>query len=78
MEIMDRWSVERDTWVSHPEVEQARAYLDHQGIATTALPDGHYRWERTGETVDAAHLVLRSLNAFLGRTGRLPPLPLRR
>ena len=38
--ILYRWSAERDTWVSASEVEEARAYLARQGIATSALPDG--------------------------------------
>ena len=31
--IMYRWSVERDTWVSTIEVEQARDYLERSGMA---------------------------------------------
>ena len=60
--IMYRWSVERDTWVSTIEVEQARDYLERSGMAVTTLPDGRY--EVAGETVDtfgAARLVLLGL-----------------
>jgi hypothetical protein len=60
--IMYRWSVERDTWVSTIEVEQAREYLERAGMAVTPLPDGRYAV--AGETVDtlgAARLVLLGL-----------------
>jgi len=60
--IMYRWSVERDTWVSTIEVEQARDYLERSGMAVTTLPDGRYAV--AGETVDtlgAARLVLLGL-----------------
>lgn len=60
--IMYRWSVERDTWVSATEVEQARAYLERIGVATDALPDGQFAV--TGQrmsTVGAARLVLLGL-----------------
>ncbi len=70
---MGRWSVERDTSVSRPEVEEARAYLNRHGLPTTALADGQYRWERTGETLDAAHLVLRSLYSLVRRMPVTPP-----
>jgi hypothetical protein len=60
--IMYRWSVERDTWVSASEVQQARAYLEQAGITTTPLPDG--RFAVVGEAVnslEAARLVLLGL-----------------
>jgi len=60
--IMYRWSVERDTWVSTNEVEQARVYLEHAGIVTRPLPDGKFEVE--GDTVTAlgaARLVLLGL-----------------
>src|SRR5262249_54340538 len=60
--IMYRWSVERDTWVSATEVEQARAYLERVGVSTDALPDGQF--VVTGQrmnTVGAARLVLLGL-----------------
>jgi len=60
--IMYRWSVERDTWVSTIEVEQAREYLERAGMAITALPDGGYAV--AGENVDTvgdARLVLLGL-----------------
>ena len=60
--IMYRCSVERDTWVSATEVEEARAYLERLGIATTPLPDG--RFAITGEAADvlgSARLVLLGL-----------------
>ncbi len=60
--IMYRWSVERDTWVSTAEVQQARAYLDRIGVSTDALPDGQFAV--TGphmSTVGAARLVLLGL-----------------
>jgi hypothetical protein len=60
--IMYRWSVERDTWVSPDEVAQARAYLEHVGVSTSALPDGQFAV--AGEpvnTLGAARLVLLGL-----------------
>lgn len=60
--IMYRWSVERDTWVSSMEVEQAREYLERAGMAVTPLPDG--RFMVAGETSDslgASRLVLLGL-----------------
>jgi len=38
--IMYRWSVERDTWVSTIEVEEARDYLERSGMAVTTTADG--------------------------------------
>lgn len=70
--IMYRWSVERDTWVSSSEVEQARAYLEREGIATRALPDGRFTVETgTAETLGAARLVLLGLrHLHAARRGR--------
>ena len=59
--IMYRWSTERDTWVSKDEVEQARAYLERQGVLTRSLPDGRFAVAGDGETLGAAHLVLLGL-----------------
>jgi hypothetical protein len=60
--IMYRWTVERDTWVSATEVEQARAYLERAGIATTLLPDGRFAVAgQTPDTLGAARLVLLGL-----------------
>lgn len=60
--IMYRWSVERDTWVSTIEVEQARDYLERSGMAVTTLPDGRYAvGGETADTLGAARLVLLGL-----------------
>jgi len=60
--IMYRWSVERDTWVSTIEVEQAREYLERAGMAITVLPDGGYVVAgENGDTVGDARLVLLGL-----------------
>lgn len=60
--IMYRWSVERDVWVSPREVEHARAYLQHLGITTTALPDGRFTIEGEAAAVyDPAPLVMLGL-----------------
>lgn len=60
--IMYRWSVERDTWVSTIEVEQAREYLERAGMAITALPDGGYVVAgEHADTVGDARLVLLGL-----------------
>jgi len=68
--ILYRWSVERDTWVSASEVEEARAYLARQGIATSALPDG--RFALAGEAarvVGGERLVLLGLRRLRGTRG---------
>ena len=60
--IMYRWSVERDTWVSQTEVQQARVYLERAGIGTTPLPDG--RFVVAGDTasmLEATRVVLLGL-----------------
>ena len=60
--IMYRWSVERDTWVSESEVQQARVYLERAGIPITLLPDG--RFAVAGDaagTLEAARVVLLGL-----------------
>ena len=65
--ILYRWSTERDTWVSASEVEEARAYLARQGIATSALPDG--RFALAGESTrafGAERLVLLGLRRLRG------------
>jgi hypothetical protein len=69
---MYRWSVERDTWVSDSEVAQARAYLEREGIATRALPDGRFTVDApTAETLGAARLVLLGLrHLHAARRGR--------
>jgi hypothetical protein len=60
--IMYRWTVERDTWVSATEVEQARAYLERAGITTTVLPDGRYLVEsEPDDSLGSARLVLLGL-----------------
>ncbi len=60
--IMYRWSVERDTWVSSREVQQARAYLERAGIATQPLPDGRFTVVgETANTLEAARVVLLGL-----------------
>jgi hypothetical protein len=65
--IMYRWAVERDTWVSAAEVEQVRAYLARQGIATTVLPDGSYSVDSGGSRTlgrpHLVHLALKHLHA---------------
>ena len=68
--ILYRWSAERDTWVSASEVEEARAYLARQGIATSALPDG--RFALAGEAarvVGGERLVLLGLRRLRGTRG---------
>jgi len=68
--ILYRWSTERDTWVSASEVEEARAYLARQGIATSALPDG--RFTLAGESTrafGAERLVLLGLQQLRGTRG---------
>ncbi|HYR96488.1 MAG TPA: hypothetical protein VEM57_07100 [Candidatus Binatus sp.] len=71
--IMDRWSAERDIWVSTQEVEQARAYLERLGVATSPLPDG--RFTVAGEAAAAlgsARLVLLGLrHLHAARRGRV-------
>ncbi len=60
--IMYRWRVERDTWVSPTEVERARSYLAHVGIATRPLDDGRFVIEGDTATVcEASRLVLFGL-----------------
>lgn len=70
--IMDRWSAERDIWVSTQEVEQARAYLERVGVVTSPLPDG--RFTVSGEAaaaLGAARLVLLGLrHLHAARRGR--------
>lgn len=59
---MYRWSVERDTWVSTIEVEQARDYLERAGMAITTLPDGRFAVaSEPADTLGAARLVLLGL-----------------
>ena len=59
---MYRWSVERDTWVSTIEVEQALDYLERSGLAVTTLPDGRYVVAgETADTLGSARLVLFGL-----------------
>jgi hypothetical protein len=70
--IMYRWSVERDTWVSTTEVQQARAYLERAGIATTVLPDGRFAIVGdAAKTLEAARVVLLGLRHLhsVRRTG---------
>ncbi len=64
--ILYRWSVERDTWVSPSEVQEARAYLERQGIATTALPDGRFTLGANDDSIDADRLVLLGLRRLRG------------
>ncbi len=59
---MYRWAVERDTWVSPTEIEQARAYLERVGVPTRPLPDGRFAVEGGPVQVyEAAPLVLLGL-----------------
>ena len=64
---MYRWTADRDTRVSAAEVEQARAYLDRAGIATTPLEDGRFRLEQSGQAVEAAQLIFVGLRRVLAR-----------
>jgi hypothetical protein len=70
--IMDRWSAERDVWVSTQEVAQARAYLERVGVVTSPLPDG--RFAVAGEAaaaLGAARVVLLGLrHLHAARRGR--------
>ena len=70
--IMDRWSAERDVWVSAQEVAHARAYLERIGVVTAPLPDG--RFTVAGEAAAAlgsARLVLLGLrHLHAARRGR--------
>jgi hypothetical protein len=70
--IMDRWSAERDVWVSAQEVEHARAYLQRAGVTTSPLPDG--RFAVAGDAASAlgsARLVLLGLrHLHAARRGR--------
>ena len=60
--IMYRWTVERDTWVSTREVEQARAYLERAGVPTSVLDDGTFAVAgEPADTLGAASLVLLGL-----------------
>lgn len=60
--IMERWSAERDVWVSPSEIEQARAYLERVGVMTSPLPDGRFAvGGRTAATLEAARVVLLGL-----------------
>ncbi len=61
-----RWSVERDTWVSRAEVEQARAYLAEAGLTTRAHPDGGFVVDGEPATVlSDARLVLLGIRRVL-------------
>ena len=60
--IMYRWSVERDTWVSAAEVEEARAYLERAGVTTTPMADG--KFAVAGETRNPRDLVLNHYQTF--------------
>jgi len=68
--ILYRWSAERDTWVSASEVEEARAYLARQGIATSALPDGRFALQGAESAVEASRLILVSLRHLYERRPR--------
>jgi hypothetical protein len=70
--IMDRWSVERDTWVSAHEVEQARAYLQRAGVVTSPLPDGRFAVDGdAAAALGAARVVLLGLrHLHASRRGR--------
>ena len=70
--IMDRWSVERDTWVSAHEVEQARAYLQRAGVITSPLPDGRFVVDGdAAAALGAARVVLLGLrHLHAARRGR--------
>ena len=72
--IMYRWSAERDVWVSPSEVEQARAYLQRVGVATSPLPDGRFAiGGSSAAALEAARLVLLGLrHLHATRTGRRP------
>jgi hypothetical protein len=70
--IMDRWSAERDVWVSAQEVAQARAYLERVGVVTSPLPDGRFTVEgETAAALGAARIVLLGLrHLHAARRGR--------
>jgi hypothetical protein len=72
--IMYRWSAERDVWVSPSEVEQARAYLQRVGVATSPLPDGRFAvGGGTAATLAATRVVLLGLRHLHStRRGRRP------
>ena len=72
--IMYRWSAERDVWVSPSEVEQARAYLQRVGVATSPLPDGRFAvGGSTAATLAATRVVLLGLRHLHStRRGRRP------
>lgn len=59
--IMYRWSVERDTWVSTSEVDQARAYLERAGVDVARLPHATPTPGEAANTLDASRLVLLGL-----------------
>jgi hypothetical protein len=64
--IIQRWAVERDTWVGPSEIERARSYLAHAGIATRPLDDGRFVVEGDTATVcEASGLVLVGLQHLL-------------
>src|SRR5204862_7165409 len=72
--IMYRWSAERDVWVSPSEVEQARAYLQRVGVATSPLPDGRFAVGGSrAATLAATRVVLLGLRHLHStRRGRRP------
>jgi hypothetical protein len=57
--IMYRWSVERDTWVSASEFDQARAYLQRAGVDVSGLRS--VSGAETADTLEAARVVLLGL-----------------
>ena len=65
--IMYRWSVERDTWVSTTEVEQACEYLARAGVTVSPLPDGRFTvaGDAAAAALGAARVVLLGLRHLL-------------
>jgi hypothetical protein len=59
--IMYRWAVERDTWVSTREVDQARAYLERAGVDLGRLPHAAATAGEITNTLEASRVVLLGL-----------------
>jgi len=70
--IMERWTAERDVWVSSTEVEQACSYLARAGIVISPLPDGRFAVAGdAASTLGAARVVLLGLrHLHAARRGR--------
>ena len=75
-DIIYRWSVERDTWVSGDEIREARAYLQERGIVTTNLPDGRFSVQgETAAILETAQLILLSVRHVVDARRRLLGFP---